>query len=509
MHDASLSQFFPIVAFPAELSDSTISQNFEERRLTHFESEIGYAILQVRLVILSGFQHRSVIGVFFLTLFPWLLATAAQPVTRLSCNITRSQTIPQSQIGAYPHIIVVHSAKLSESEGEEILLAGYGLREKRPTKFGSLQKDAKLNVSVRSFDEVSDELKQLQRLDDSDRFDLPIFWCDDESLNEPIGNAQITTSIARKDRAKIIAKTLEAAGDIVTGGVNSEFFFYAGNRKQYSKDFWKTPAPKPFDGIFATAVDFHNRLAARNIQLLLVLIPQSTSIYPGIATNIDYNPTLDGRVNFAVGDLAQALSEQGVDVLDLTETMLRDRYFQGEDGQTQTAYHRNDTHWAPYGVKLAAIAIADKIAPHLQTPQSQVALTESSFVTTFQGDIRLLQSKGAPKEFPALEAPIFVVKGNDPASTEWLNTNHSNSPVQLIGDSFARIYLGAGADIASHLKHLLKRQVFSTHRAGGAGVLRAEWLQLSPSPLEHAETVVWIFSERFCAVPQCWKILEF
>ena len=108
----------------------------------------------------------------------------------------------------------------------------------------------------------------------------------------------------------------------------------------------------------AAITGFRAQLAARGIQLLVVLAPNKESVYPEMLSRRASRTEmlLSPETHSLLRDLAHA----GVEVVNLCEAYGE---IKQDAAQAQTAplYLRQDSHWSPAGVEVAARTVARRI----------------------------------------------------------------------------------------------------------------------------------------------------
>jgi len=246
---------------------------------------------------------------------------------------------------------------------------------------------------------------------------------------------------------------------------------------------------KPADPV-AAIVDFHRRLRARGIHLVFVPIPVKPFIYPeevwpgypvsaGPAWNADRDAFL------------RRLGEAGVETVDVTDDLWRAKG--GAD-----LYLRNDTHWTPRGLGVAADRIAAGVRPCLEgIPREDFAIRRE--VVTGAGDLRrslevrpwagLVPSQTVEIERILQEGGGGIRGGDD-------------APVLLLGDSFTNVYSrkelewGEGAGLGEQLAARLGVRVQVIAIDGGGATAVRETVAARPSALRRKKVVVWACSAR-------------
>ena len=240
----------------------------------------------------------------------------------------------------------------------------YAFRKKTLYPAARLKPEDEVFLSTIPFQQAPQLIRDLKQTNDLSDFTAQVLFVSQWDQQDEFVSALAATKVAPGSPASnrdLIIQTLIAHQGKVTGGVHEDFFFWTHVPAMYVADFWKIkPTRENALGPLTSILLFKQHLDAKNIDLIFVPIPRSTTIYPGIATNIEYDPDIDGRINFAVRDLMDSLEAGGVTCVDLTPMFLANAY-QDFDGRRYPVYRRNDTHWAPSGVRLAAGLMADTI----------------------------------------------------------------------------------------------------------------------------------------------------
>jgi alginate O-acetyltransferase complex protein AlgJ len=236
-------------------------------------------------------------------------------------------------------------------------------------------------------------------------------------------------------------------------------------------------------GPVAAIVDTGRQLRARGIPLLFIPIPAKPSLYPERVWPT-YPAEAGPAWNRDRGRFLSALSGSGVDVLDVTDDLWRAKA-EGE------VFLRQDTHWSPLGLRVAA----DRIAGRLRTIAGVSGLAGASRTVpvTNGGDLlRMLDL--LPERSPFALQTVEVVRPMGRPAGE--------SPLLLLGDSFTNIYRrkelewGEGAGLAEQLELRLgvPVQVLALN-GGGASAVR-QLLAQKPELLRGKRAVVWACSAR-------------
>ena len=117
-----------------------------------------------------------------------------------------------------------------------------------------------------------------------------------------------------------------------------------------------TAAGSPAADPVAVILDAQRRLAASGVELLLVPVPPKAVVFPEKVSGALTIPIPVPRLDPALEQTYDRLRAGGVDVLDLTDLFIRERFH--AEGPL---YCRTDTHWSGSGCTTAAAAIAAEV----------------------------------------------------------------------------------------------------------------------------------------------------
>ena len=432
-------------------------------------------------------------------------------------RILEISPVPNPRETPYPdcltHILCQPITEAGSPAGEKIDLVFIAFRKRVIYPAAKLKPKDEISLSAIPFGEASPEIQNLRQVNDLPVTDALILlvshWDqqDDFIASLPATEPAPITPSSNRD---LIIQTLIAHNGQVTGGVNYDFFFWTHVPKMYEADFWKIqPTKKKSLGPLKSILLFKQHLAEKNIDLIFVPIPRSDTIYPGISTNIEYDPKIDGRINFAVKDLMDALEAEGVTCVDLTPTFLENAY-QKYDGKSYPIYRRNDTHWAPAGARIAAGLIADTIKKRpsfdkLTSSAPQLILKESVSLEEFSYFMPTFDRPPSRRQ-PVETQPVYRIDSLNDSDRKLLNNSLPSAEIHLLGDSFCNAYgSGAGqAGIHPHLVNALKTPINKIASAsGGSGTSPNQFAR--QADLSKAKIVIWAVCESFLAAPNIWK----
>jgi hypothetical protein len=220
---------------------------------------------------------------------------------------------------------------------------------------------------------------------------------------------------------------------------------------------------------------FRDALAERGIRLIVVPVPNKESVYPQWLSSSSEPPTR--IINPETRGFFVGCAAAGVEVVDLFS-----RY---REASRLPYYLRQDTHWSPYGIEVAARAVAECTGTRGDANFEKWPVEFSR-----HGDlVRMLQS-------PVIEERI---QPESIRATQVVDTSASNAEVLVLGDSFSRIFQTdepRDAGFIAHLSRHLGQPVASLVNDGGASTLVRQELFRRPQLLEPVKVIVWEFTER-------------
>ena len=190
-------------------------------------------------------------------------------------------------------------------------------------------------------------------------------------------------------------------------------------------------------GPIATVLDLHRQLEALGVELLLAPVPPKSVVFPEKVSGAVAVPIPVPRLDPALERLYDRLRAGGVDVLDLTDHFIRERFH--AEGPL---YCRTDTHWSGSGCTTAAAAIAaDVRARPWHAALDTESFGASWYSTGISGD--LAGSGGVPAGREELRLRgVIRAAGRDRTAV----ATDPESPVVLLGDSHALVF-HAGGDL--------------------------------------------------------------
>lgn len=246
----------------------------------------------------------------------------------------------------------------------------------------------------------------------------------------------------------------------------------------------------------ATAIaDFRDQLSRRGIQLLVVLAPNKETIYPEmLSRRADGTRVLVGE---PTRRLLLDLAEAGVEVVNLCEVFEAAKRQGAATSEDDLLYLKQDTHWSPAGVTVAARAIAQRLIDRGWASVGSTHYDLKPVRVSRLGD--LIEMLQVPEIATRTAPETIVCQQVCGPETGPLYTDDPRAEILVMGDSFLRIYQqdepGAAGFIA-HLAQELQQPLTSLVSDGGASTLVRQELHRRAELLQGKRVVVWEFVER-------------
>ncbi len=240
--------------------------------------------------------------------------------------------------------------------------------------------------------------------------------------------------------------------------------------------------------------NFRDQLAARGIHLIVMPAPNKESVYPDKLTR-----RAAGRQGIVVDrtrDLLRRLRQANIDVIDLFAFFEQVRR-QESKGESGPLYLRQDSHWSPRGMQLAAQLVADRVQCRVGTLHHNADYQLRDVPLERLGDV--LQMLRVPQIERRIEPESILCHQVIADLDRQPYHDDSDSEVLVLGDSFLRIYQQDEPGAAGFIAHLaceLHQPLASIVNDGGASTLVRQQLFQRPELLTNKKVVVWEFVER-------------
>lgn len=298
--------------------------------------------------------------------------------------------------------------------------------------------------------------------------------------------------------------------------------------------WWVAPADTPNrrQAAMQAVLEFRGRLQERGIALVVMPVPEKSSVYPDRLTRRADPQTFRSPTEDFLDDLQRA----GVEVIDLFAL------FRQRRSTAEPVYLSGDTHWTPEGARLAAEAVAERIRQGGWLPEFPRQYQSASIEVARRGDlVEMIRVPGIEDYSPPQTVEcrqisdkivgLLAPQAGDREGT-FMNSHLKDTPLEptvlLLGDSFSRIYqvaeprsLGAMVDgsppagtaasggtpatkrllpgsagFPSLLAHALQTPVDYIISDGGAATDVRCRLSVNSEILENKQVVIWEFTER-------------
>ncbi len=311
-----------------------------------------------------------------------------------------------------------------------------------------------------------------------------------QSLTEKVtvAKAQDTTVVFGKDDWFFFAPELRHLS------VGQFWGDAAGNVSQVSNPKFADPLP--------AILDFKAQLDTADIELIFVPIPAKATIYPEMISDHGTTKRIDTHHQI----FYDILRKHGVNVLDLTDLFLKNRFT-----DAGALYCKHDTHWSSSACVLAAKAITKAIGKPSwmdDIPKRNAKIDKRTIEIT--GDLwREVGNKEIQKEQVQLSYVIEDTKTitvTKPFGTSW-----RGSPIVLLGDSHNLVFHVGGnmhaqsSGLPDHLAHQLGFAVdVVAVRGSGATPSRLNLMRRRDN-MKGKRVVIWCFSVREFTQGQGWR----
>ena len=303
------------------------------------------------------------------------------------------------------------------------------------------------------------------------------------------------------------------------------------------------------ENVARAIVRFRDQLRNRGIELLVVPVPGKASIYPDRLTR---RVTASQVLRSPTATLLSDLQREGIATVDLFELFRSAKNEARGSSEGEPLYLATDTHWTPYGARLAAEVVAQRVLQMGCGPEFAWELPVASIRVARRGDVpQMTEVPGLAESFPPQVVTCTQVTDKivglmvpPPGGRDgtYMSSHLKDSPreptVLLLGDSYSRIYqlpeprslgrvihssgdpvttasepltavkrwLPGSAGFPSLLAEALQTPIDYIISDGGAATDVRQRLSLNAEILENKLIVVWEFTERDIALGrQGWQ----
>ncbi len=268
---------------------------------------------------------------------------------------------------------------------------------------------------------------------------------------------------------------------------------------------WRAaPQPDPRKAI----IDFHQQLAARDIQLIVMPTPIKPTIHSEQFSR-RFDRTGPPLHNVSYSRLLDDLAAAGVRVYDPTSA-LHERKLSSDEAQ----YLATDTHWRPEAMEAIAADLADHLRRALNPDSApdQGLRREPTRIEAY-GDVALMLDL-PPNQmlFPPEQVTVHSVFTAD--NQFWRASEEAD--VLLLGDSFSNIFslepmgwgeaAGFAEQLSYHLNAPIDRLVRNDSGAFATRDMLSRELARGRDRLAGKQVVIWQFAARELAVGD-WRLI--
>ena len=321
----------------------------------------------------------------------------------------------------------------------------------------------------------------------------------------------LTETVSPPDFNDIVNKARSERAAVVRG--KEDWIFMFSELQHLTRPaFWGKDSPSVDQDPLYSLVDLNKKLDEMGIQLILCPVPARAMIYPDKL--FDHIPTdeygIPKRSDTLLQDFYQALRDQGVTVVDVTDAFLDAR----REPQHGPVCCEQDSHWSPRGLLIAARAVAAvcKQNDSLQAPVSPAFTIQEPQPIEYVGDlVRLIPGHQDTQSKTVIRR---VTEGS--SSTERIRFD-TDSPVLLLSDSHGLIFSTGGdmhstaAGFGEQLSAELGFPIDVMARRGGSGdQMRKDLARRFIRKPEYAakkRILIYTFASRTLTESRGWKIV--
>ncbi len=293
-------------------------------------------------------------------------------------------------------------------------------------------------------------------------------------MTDTLNRRTVLSLAAALAGASLLAPAARAQENVIIMGKNGWLF-----------PGWEslTDADKPgIEGVIGLIKDARDRLNARNIKLITMVVPLKASFYQDrLPDGTRLTPDVGARYDFVLSQLKAA----GVDTVDLRPVL------KSVETGRQTAFYRADYHWTAWSAEAAADEVAKVIKAGVRLSGSAGTGDKLGEWVTQRNMGDLAQRFLSPEQQKQVGPDLYTVRTPPEAKKTLLDA--APAPIHVVGNSFVQPYLG----FPQRLSNDLDRPVSLTWNPGNVGPWFT-FLQYVTSPdfaKQPPQVVVWQFNE--------------
>ena len=251
---------------------------------------------------------------------------------------------------------------------------------------------------------------------------------------------------------------------------------------------------------FGAIADLARQLREHSIDFLLVTFPSKPEVYPDLMIDL---PDMEGFAGVAPANLRflHRLGEEGVEVLDLTPDFIAARHV--ADDPHDLLFLRDNQHWTPRAVEVAAKKIAERVAAFPWYTPGPAKEGVDFVVKPFKFDFKLLYGPEPPWSTPE---PLRAnqVRRAGRAAVEPVKLQ---SPIVVLSDSFAEFHKAELADLSLQLYRFLGQPIDLINPRGGAEFACRDALRRRADGMKGKRLVVWLLCDQNFTLSHEWRKL--
>jgi hypothetical protein len=251
---------------------------------------------------------------------------------------------------------------------------------------------------------------------------------------------------------------------------------------------------------YGAIVDLARQLRAHGIDFLLVTFPSKPEIYPDLMFDL---PTMDGFAGVAPANLRflKELGKAGVEVLDLTPDFVAARHV--ADDPHDLLFLRDNQHWTPRAVELAAKQIAARVAAFPWFKPGPAKEGVEFVIKPYKFDFKLLYGPEPPWATPEPLRANQVRR----AGRAVVEPVRADSDVVVLSDSFAEFHKAESADLSLQLYRFLGQSIDLVNPKGGAEFACRDALRRRGDKLKGKRLVIWLLCDQNFTASREWRPL--
>jgi hypothetical protein len=320
------------------------------------------------------------------------------------------------------------------------------------------------------------------------------------------------TSLALEEQLKNLERRVneaESNRQFVLQGSQGWLFFAPEIRSLLAGRFWGDPAasvsrsirPEQADPL-PVILDFQRQLSDAGIDLLVVPVPAKAAVVSERLLEDGVSVPQGWRLDASHAEFLSVLAQEGVQVIDLAQTMREVSETEGV-----TVYCLTDTHWSGLGVQVAAGAIAQYVRASgwYDSPGDQNWNLQAKSIE-IQGDLtKMLDATNQQSE--SVEIVLVRDQQGQPIPTS------KQSEILLLGDSHTLVFhdpslFALGAGLPDHLAYELGGPVDLIGVRGSGATAARITLARQKGRLRGKKLVIWCFAAReFTEATDGWRKL--